>query len=402
MPLSPSPPLPSSTVRPTVSEVVAYAEEQIRQAAAELWPREPVELAEHVPSVTAYVRRVRLGERLLYAKVSILGVSLVSLLRGTRGDWPTVVRKEQAYVTDSGCLASREAAQLRFLTTLDRPRVSPLAGAWRGVLFTEPATGPTLMDMLLARPQSTADLLTRAVEVLRPLRDPATARTLGTSRMVPERSIAGTFRRKFNPGTANLPQLVAERCAADAYEEVVASLSRSVARLHQQPSQLGPAPATLAYGDFKPEHIIYRNGQSGAVLLDPGLLRAHPTMDTAKLLSRTVLAVTAKQRPPNATQDLLAGIDWFAERRTRRLTRAARAVWLREVLTLWLMDTTNIATTYLSAPPELPLPGQALALVDRAVAVCRMVDEASASMASDATPQDAWTRLLECAHRACT
>lgn len=29
--------------------------------------------------------------------------------------------------------------------------------------------------------------------------------------------------------------------------------------------------------------------------------------------------------------------------------------WLRQLIVLWLMDTTNILTTYLTNPPDLPL-----------------------------------------------
>lgn len=74
-------------VRPHASEVFTYAERQVLQSAAELWPGVPIVLEQHVPSVTGYVQRLRVGGRSLFAKLSFLGVSLVSLLNGACGQW---------------------------------------------------------------------------------------------------------------------------------------------------------------------------------------------------------------------------------------------------------------------------------------------------------------------------
>jgi hypothetical protein len=88
------------------------------------------------------------------------------------------------------------------------------------------------------------------------------------------------------------------------------------------------------------------------------------------------------------------GIDAFGRARALRLSRRSRRLWLRELLTLWLMDTINILTTYLSAPSALPLPGHGLALVARAVAVCALVEAVSADLATGADASGVWERAL--------
>jgi hypothetical protein len=87
---------------PDADEVFAFAVCEIAAAAAELWPRADVDLGEHVPSVTGYVRRIRVDGHLLYAKYAFLGVSLVSLLRGACGRWSDVRKAQQAYVQRPG------------------------------------------------------------------------------------------------------------------------------------------------------------------------------------------------------------------------------------------------------------------------------------------------------------
>ncbi|MFJ8082779.1 hypothetical protein ACIQ6Y_19430 [Streptomyces sp. NPDC096205] len=68
----------------------------------------------------------------------------------------------------------------------------------------------------------------------------------------------------------------------------------------------------------------------------------------------------------------------------------ARRACLRKLLLLWLMDTVNILTTYLSAPAAPPLPEQGLALVDRAVDVFRMAERTSAELAAGTDTRTVW------------
>ncbi|SFN95636.1 hypothetical protein SAMN04487980_104020 [Streptomyces sp. cf124] len=284
---------------PDAGEVFAFADREIAAAAVHLWPRADVDLGDHVPSVTGYVRRVRVDGRALYAKYSLLGVSLVSLLRGACGPWPDVLAAQRKYVQRPGALMEREAAQLRLLAQHGAVRVCPVAGLARGVLFTEPVTGPTLADLLLQHPQQAADLLGGAYGALRRLHRPSAARLLGPAGVIGERSIRATFQRKLNglSGPTYVDRLGADRCAPDDRALVVGLLRDVVLRLHRLAATGLPQQGSrrvLAYGDLKPEHVVFPEGMSGRpVFIDPGLMRAPPGVDAAKLISRTVLLLAA-------------------------------------------------------------------------------------------------------------
>ncbi len=368
----------AASTRPTVSEVFVHARARIHQAAAALWPGEPASLDAHVPGVTGYVHRTRVGERTLYAKTSFLGVSLVSLLRGSHGSWARVCEKQRAYEQRPDGLLVREAAQLRILSGLAGPRVCPVAGVRDGVIFTEAVHGPTLADLLLAMPERTRELMERPLAELRPLHRPGAARRLDPDGAIGERAIAGTFLRKF-AGTAGeyIDGLGAERCEPGTRVAVAELIRASVARLHRLRKTRRPAPVgtSLAYGDLKPEHVVFPDGpDSRPVLLDPGLLRGSTTVDLAKLMSRTVLFVVVYRPDPAVTRQILDGLALLALSRAGHLSARERRMWLRHLLTLWLMDTLNIATTYLSAPAALPLPLLGVALVERALPLCLLVE----------------------------
>ncbi|GGN47474.1 phosphotransferase [Streptomyces fuscichromogenes] len=385
---------------PDASEVFAFATREIAAAAADLWPRADFGLGDHVPSVTGYVRRIRVDGRTLYAKYAFLGVSLVSLLRGACGPWPDVRESQQAYVQRAGALMDREAAQLRLLSQQGSLRVCPVAGLARGVLFTESVTGPTLADLLLQRPHDAAELLGGTFGELRRLHHPSAARLLGPARVIGERSIRGTFQRKFNglSGPTYVERLGAARCAADDRDLVVGLLRDVVVRLHRLQTTGLPQQASrrvLAYGDLKPEHVVFPEGTSGQpVFIDPGLLLAPPAVDAAKLISRTVLLLAAARPGGETGRQAMDGVSAFAAARTDVLPARVRRAWLRELLVLWLMDSVNILTTYLSAPGALPLPGRGNALVGRAVDLCRMVDQLSSELAAGADARAVWESAL--------
>ncbi|BAC68049.1 hypothetical protein AQJ43_29520 [Streptomyces avermitilis] len=385
---------------PDADEVFAFAAREIAAAAAGLWPRADVDLGDHVPSVTGYVRRIRVDGRTLYAKYAFLGVSLVSLLRGACGPWPDVRAAQQAYVQRPGALMDREAAQLRLLAQLDSPRVCPVAGLARGVLFTESVTGPTLADLLLQRPHDAADLLEGLFGELRRLHRPSAARLLGPARGIGEHSIRGTFQRKFNglSGPTYVERLGAERCAPGDRALVVGLLRDVVVRLHRLQATGLPQQASrrvLAYGDLKPEHVVFPEGTSGQpVFIDPGLLLAPPTVDAAKLISRTVLLLAAARPGAGTGQQAMRGVGAFAAARADVLPARVRRSWLRELLVLWLMDSVNILTTYLSAPGVLPMPGRGSALIGRAVDLCRMADQLSSELAAGADTRAVWESAL--------
>jgi hypothetical protein len=377
---------------PTPEEVFAFADLEIGAAAAEQWPRADLDLGEHVPSVTGYVRRIAVDGRPLYAKYS--------LLRGACGPWPQVRAAQQEYVLRPDALIGREAAQLRLLLEAGHLRVCPVAGVGRGVLFTEPVTGASLAQLLLNRPEQSAELLAGAFEQLRGLHRPPAVQRLGPAGIIGERSIAGTFQRKFNglSGPVYVQQLGIDRCPAGDREEVVAVLQQVVVRLRRLRARVLPQSSrhVLAYGDLKPEHVLYPDGtDQPPVFIDPGLLLAGTAVDAAKLISRTVLMLAAARPGPQTGKHLVQGIGAFAGARMDGLSVKARRSWLREVLALWLMDSVNILTTYLSAPAELPLPTLGEAVVGRAVDLARMVDRISTDLAAAGDTGAVWDGALD-------
>ncbi len=369
-------------VGPTVEQLFGYAAAQIAVAAGESWPGEWLRLAEHVPSVTGYVQRVEVGGRALFAKYSYLGSSLVSVLRGRCGDWDRVRAAQAAYGAAPGSLLEREAAQLGLLHRLGRPQAQRVAGFRRGVLFTEVVPGATLAQLLRDEPRRTAELLGRTWAELRELHRPEVAQRFSVA--IEERSIEGTFARKFTGIGANvyLDQLAA----------VVAPLRRVVTQLGRL-SAIPPATVApvLVYGDLKPEHVVFEHyavASDRPVFIDPGLLRARATVDVAKLVSRTILLLIGFR--PLISKAIGDGMAAFVDDQIQALPATARREWLRELVLLWLMDTVNILTTYLSAPAGLLLPAPAKAALSQVRTVWALVDKVSVELAAGTDPQSAW------------
>lgn len=385
---------PSTTCRgPAPTVLLSWAAGQVRQAAAAQWPGAEVRLLEHVPSVTGYVQRVEVSGRPLYAKLSVLGASLVSVVNGAYGSWEEVRRRQRAYAAQRGGLLYREAAHLRLLAEAGRPRVASVAAIRDGVLFTEPVAGVSMADRLARRPGEAVDLLEAVGEDLAVLHalDPA---RLGTAQIT-ERSIRGTFARKFTGGSylrqADVPRL------PESYRRAVTVLLRAaVSRLARCPVP-AERPAVV-YGDLKPEHVITTDG-GGLVLLDPGLRLAGEVEDLARLVSRTLLlAVT--QLPAEDATVVINSVGVHVGGRARSQPDPGR--WLRGLAALWLMDTVNIVSTYLAAPAGLPLPGLAASVVEPtgAVSVAAMVQEASLMVEGTAPGDLVWERALTCARKA--
>lgn len=154
-------------------------------------------------------------------------------------------------------------------------------------------------------------------------------------------------------------------------------------------------PATVAsvlvYGDLKPEHIVFEHHAIAAerpVFIDPGLMHARATVDAAKLVSRTILLLIGF-RPLTSTA-IGNGLAAFVDNQTQVLPAMARREWLHELVLLWLMDTVNILTTYLSAPAGLPPPAHAKAALSQVQTVGALVDKVSVEMAAGADPQSVW------------
>ncbi|AEM88982.1 phosphotransferase [Streptomyces violaceusniger] len=367
---------------PDRGDVFAFADDEIERAATELWPRAVIEAGVHVPSVTSYVRRLSVDGVELYAKYSLLGVSLVSVLHGACGGWDQVRRDQAKYVRRQDALAEREAAQLRFLAMLGRPKACRVRGTWRGVLFTEPVRGPSLAKLLLHRPQDSEKLLAAPVRELHRLHLPAAEYGAHAPAPIRECSIADTFRRKFRGpgGQAFLDRLGEQQCAPEERDRLVELLRQTVARLARFRSRPARLNQVVTFGDLKPEHVIFPNS-GRPVFIDPGLQPGRACVDTAKLVSRTALLLIGARPGDRAGRQITGGIDAVLLAQLAHLSGRARDAGLRELLVLWLMDTVNILTSYLSAPAALPLPPQADAVLHRAAVVCTFLDRLTDSLA---------------------
>ncbi|MEU2740945.1 phosphotransferase [Streptomyces sp. NPDC007095] len=391
----------SDTVLPQTADLFALSADRIHRAAGALWPGEPLTLGDHVPSVTGYVHRASIGGRNVFAKDSILGLSLVSVLRGVAGDHDRVRAAQAAYATSPGSLLAREAAQLRALDAAG-VRVGRCAGYAAGVLFTEPVTGPTLADLIAKDPARTGDLLTTAVTALEALQRPQVAAQVDSA-AIPERSIDGTFRRKFNgvSGRLYISRLGVDRLDERSRQGVAAVVGMVVARLLKLRLTPPIGSTVIVYGDLKPEHILWPDGPTEApVFIDPGLARGPAHHDTAKLVSRTFLALITAPHLDGPAATVVDGIAAFVAEQTRPLRGPMRGLWLRRLLVTWLMDTVNILSTYLSAPATLPLPEHAQAVIDRTEALCTLLDLVSATLAAGTVPDTAWLIALRTVTRA--
>ncbi|TDC25409.1 hypothetical protein E1265_07060 [Streptomyces sp. 8K308] len=334
-------PSPSVLRAPSVDELLDHATDQIFQAAVALWPGRRVKLLEAVPSVTAYVRLTEVDGQRLYAKTSVLGTSLVSLLRGAHGDLDQIRETQRAYAARDDRLSLREAAQLDWLASLGRPTSCRLVGAHGAVLFTEPVPGPSLSELLARQPAQTAGLLAALLEELEPLRrhDPAGLGDMET----PERSIVGTFTRKFDgPGrTAYLGAIGARLCTPARHRTLGRFLVPAVRDLSTHTWRYR-ALSVPVYGDLKPEHVLWPGGPtSHPVLVDPGLRRAGELEDLARLVGRTLL-LAGTQLGPHATSRVVDGVNTLIEHRMRPMGRPDVDRWLRDLMALWMMDTLNI------------------------------------------------------------
>ncbi|WP_308124976.1 phosphotransferase [Streptomyces sp. NEAU-YJ-81] len=386
----------STSAAPDLEDVFTFADAEIRQAATELWPHAVIEAGVHVPSVTTYVRRLKVDGAERYAKYSVLGVSLVSLLRGSCGGWDQIRRDQAAYVRRQDSLTKREAAQLRFLATLGRPKACRAVGSSRGVLFTEAVPGLSLAELLLQRPQEAAELLAAPLRELYRLHLPAAQYGPGTPAPIRERSIAVTFRRKFHgpSGQALLDQLGEQRCALEERGRRVELLRQTVARLSRFRSPTPRSNQVVTFGDLKPEHVYFPGPGGQPVFIDPGLQPGRACVDTAKLVSRTALLLVAARPGDKAGRQITSGIDAVLHAQLAHRSSRAREASLRELLVLWLMDTVNIVTSYLSAPAALPLPAQAEAVVQRAAVVCIILDRLTDGLAHGLEADAVWEQGL--------
>lgn len=194
----------ASTVPVPPSWVLAHTQAAVASAAAALWPGEPVVVGPQLPSVTNYVAALQAGQGHYVAKYSLLGTSLISVVRGLRGPWPDVVRRQRAYLADPHAQLAREGAQLRDLVGCARRCGSPVrfprvVGYEAGVLVTTAVPGASLATELLRGRREPDELLTEVLGCAQQLHGELTAPgAVSTAALAsPHTCIAATFERKF-------------------------------------------------------------------------------------------------------------------------------------------------------------------------------------------------------------
>jgi hypothetical protein len=368
---------------PAMAEVAAFADEQIVSATLALWPGATPEFGAHVPSISSYVRRLLVEEQMVYAKTSLLGIPLISLLRGTAGTWPHVRAAQKDYPRTHGILLERQAAQLAVLHRGRWPQVAPVLGYHRGVLFTQAVPGASFAEVLLHSPQDSGLLMGGVMERLDGLRRKSTSRLVIGAPI--DRGINAIFQRTFAGATAS-NCLASLRAAHPAAAELLRS---AVGRLGAEDRHPWGERAltTVAYGDLTPEHILYP-GRPGTepVFLSPALTRDTPLADPAKLLSRCVLALLADRPGRMVAERAAQCFAGFAQQQAGRFP-GQRDQALRHLLRLWAMDTASTMSAYLTAPDDLPLPEQTAALRARATAVLGITHQVAGAVSAQLNPE---------------
>jgi Phosphotransferase enzyme family len=386
--------------------VLDHAKTEVETVATRLWAGESVRVGPQLPSVTNYVSSLRVGGRSLVAKYSLLGTSLVSVVRGLRGTWPEVETSQRDYVANSRTQLAQEHAQLRILAAVARRgavplRVPKVIAYEAGVLITVAATAPSMSTELLSGSQQPDELLSRVADTARRLQ-----RAFGTGHPAlrtsllsnPHRSIAGTYARKFlNPRhTRDYLIDLGQGWADPADRREIRESMRRVC--HVLSLLLRPvAPPMVIYGDLKPEHVLLEPAGS-QTWIDPGLQRADPAAELAKLVSRTALLLVTTQPARDRTSAILNGLDHLLTDFLRRHARA-EVDTLRRVLVLWLADWSNSLATGLSLPPQvlLPLPPTLLAATARASTLLMLATDIAAHLVTN--PAQAWCVALHGCHQ---
>lgn len=382
---------PRVGVMQTLAEVARFADEQIISAALALWPGAALEFGAHVPSVTGYVRRLLVGEQVVYAKISFLEIPLVSLLRGAAGTWAQVQADQYAYSRHPGGLLEREAAQLTVLHRGRRPQVAPILGYRHGVLFTQAVPGLSLADLLVNSPQNAGTLMTAALERLDGLHRQSTSRLVIGAPI--DRGVRSTFQRTF-AGASAAEYLTSLHTAHPAATAQLEAIVRRLGTGDTTTVGFGRALTTVVYGDLTPEHVLYP-GRPGTepVFLSPALNRDTPLADPAQLLSRCVLVLLAAQPGRAVAEQAAQGFAEFTQQQAGRFP-GMREQALRGILRLWAMDTGTTMSTYLAAPGDLPLPEHAGALRTKAAAVLAIAHQVAGAVSIGLNPQAALLHAL--------
>jgi len=386
--------LPGRTVLDHATRVVSTVVQQV-------WPGEVVSIGPQLPSVTNYVTAVTVREGWFVAKYSILGTSLLSILRGACGPWDRVEAAQRDYVQQPTAQLARERSQLRALAAHARRtegslRVPAVIAYQDGVLISTASSGSSLAGELVRGRIAPDRLLTDVIAIATALhRDQFLARELSGSPALatPHTSITATFARKFTGVEAScyLDSLGAGWLGGSARTQLATSFRVLREILHPLLRRL-PAPVVI-YGDLKPEHVLL-DTCGRQTWIDPGLQRGDPAAELAKLLSRVALLLITS-RPSLARMDAVgAAMDLLVTSFVARHPRPDGITALRRLLVLLLADWANYLASGLSVPPDvtLPLPPMLLEATGQAQSLLRLAGEAAASLTID--PARAWGTVL--------
>ncbi|MFG3342622.1 hypothetical protein [Glycomyces sp. NPDC048151] len=275
---------------PFVDDVFeTVAREQVRHALQQLGIAfsEPLTL---IPSVTSYVYMFDADIGRAVAKCSILGKARSSLRQegGVRArELDEIVRAQREYAaTSSACLD--EARGLRLLTgILGADAVPRVIGLVDGVLViaAEGASTASIADRDVPNEKASeasayaVGLLERLWEYPPTRLEPPDADAVNRAHAL---GMVGTFRRKFLRGRHR--QYVDKVVPSAELARGISSLVETIARTSWPSS----GAMRLVYGDFKPEHVLLREG-ARPMLIDPLPAFGWRECDIARFLMRMVL-----------------------------------------------------------------------------------------------------------------
>jgi len=377
--------------------VLDHATRTVITVVRQVWPDEVVSIGPPLPSVTNHVTAVKAREGWFVAKYSILGTSLLSILRGARGPWDRVEAAQRDYVQQPTAQLARERAQLRALAAHARRtegtlRVPTVIAYQDGVLISTASSGSSLAVELVCGRTAPDRLLTDVTAIAAALHsDRFLARELPGSHALatPHTSIGATFTRKFTgEGASSYLESLGIGWFEDSTRRRLAASFGALRKILHPLLRWLPAPVVI-YGDLKPEHVLL-DACGRQTWIDPGLQRGDPAAELAKLLSRIALLVITA-RPSRGRLDAIgAAMDLLVTSFVAHHSRPDGITALRRLLVLWLADWANYLSSGLSVPPDvpLPLPPMLLDATGQAQPLLRLAREVAASVTVD--PVRAW------------
>ncbi|MDA1362711.1 hypothetical protein O1R50_24030 [Glycomyces luteolus] len=345
----PEPALPGTArTGPFIDDVFeTVAREQVRHALQQLGIAfsEPLTV---IPSVTSYVYMFESDVGRAVAKCSILGKARSSLRRegGVRArELGEITRAQREYAAaSSACLD--EARGLRLLTgILGTDAVPRVIGLVDGVLVVaaERASTPSVADRDVPD-EKASEASAYAVGLLERLWEYPPARLEPTDADAVNRAHAlgmvGTFRRKFLRGRHR--RYVDRVVPSAELARGISSLVETIARTPWPSSKT----MRLVYGDFKPEHVLLREGAQ-PMLIDPLPAFGWRECDIARFLMRMgLLSMSDSSRLP-----LLERVCAMLAARLPDDLDARLVQWFMA------MDFVNIYTTRVCFQDQNQLPG---------------------------------------------